>query len=404
MSIVINIGSLDVSEIREDLAKEITELTNIGVLIESDASQILLRDCKKTNIGASIKIPKGLKTKIVSINGEIKIDREYLEGLVDPIILLVNGKLTFHGDLNKEIIDEKIYMFMLNGELITPKSLSGIVQSKGQINGKQIVYKSDYILLNDKVLLKNRFLKSLKPGSKLVINNLFIVEDLDLDLLKDKVSNIQVLEKLVVLEKYDEILADYIDEYYQVDIHLVPEGKGDFKYIENDIKLDDNSLLRYKHNRLFVDGNVEIYLRESDIDFNEFIEYLACDKLVCDIGTYNIIKKCLDESIEVEIIKGKLLENSSKLVITDRFEEETTIKNHGKLIFEEGLDIDNLREKVISITNHGVIEVPQDIMSIIQNKTTANYGKIKVSTNKDDENKQLEVENVMYMNVAELKL
>ena len=402
MSKIMNIAYLDVSEIQEDLAKDITEIMNIGVLVESDNSQVILKDCKKTNIGASIKLPKNLNVKMVTHNGELNIDREYLEGLIHPIILMVNGKMTFQSDINKELLDEKIYLMMINGELVAPKNLSGVIHSKSQVNGNTLVYNTEYIYINNMVDLTNRFLKSLKPKSQFAVNNLVIIEDIDLDLLKDKVLNIQVLGKLVSLEKYDEVLSNFIDEYYNVEISLVPEGKGEVKYIKEDIKIDNSSIQRYNQNRLYVEGNVEIYLKE-ELVFNDYIEYLVCDKLICDIITYNRIKNSLDDKIEVEIIKGKLLNNSSKLILNDDFLEETTIKNMGKLIISERVSIDNFKEKVASIINYGVIVAPEYMLSIVRDKTSENFGKIK-STEDNNKNLVEETENIIYSNVAELKL
>lgn len=402
MSKIMNIGFLDVSEIKEGLAREITEIENIGLLIESEDSQILLKDAKKMNIGSSIKIPIGEKINVVPINGSIKIDRDYLEGLIDPIVLLVNGMISLDKDIDKELINEKIYMIMLNGKLVTPKSLSGIIQSKGQINGETITYKNDYIYFDDRIELTNRFLKSLKPNSKLAIEILTLIEDIDLDLLKDKISNIQVLNKLVTLEKYEDILGEYIDEFYDVELHLIPEGQGKVIFIEGDIKLNNTSIERYKLSRIFVDGEVEIDLNE-DIIFKDHIEYMTCDKLICNLNTFNIIKDYLGKEVEVEVIRGKLIKNNGKLVISNDFNEEVTIKNTGKLVFEEGFNIDNFNQMVVSISNYGVIQAPEDIVDLIKEKTAENFGKIKVTEDKLQKQSEEEL-NIMYSNTASLKL
>ncbi len=69
MGKITNLGVLDVREIKEDLAKEITQMENIGLLIESDESQVLLKHANKINIGTSMKIPLGLNLKFVMKNG-----------------------------------------------------------------------------------------------------------------------------------------------------------------------------------------------------------------------------------------------------------------------------------------------------------------------------------------------
>lgn len=55
MSKIENINMLDARNIKEDLAKEISNICNIGFLIESDDSQLLLKDCKKNECGCYCK-------------------------------------------------------------------------------------------------------------------------------------------------------------------------------------------------------------------------------------------------------------------------------------------------------------------------------------------------------------
>lgn len=157
MAIIKNIAVLNVMDIKEEVAKEITELKNIGLLMESDRSQELLSKCKKTNIGATIKIPTELNLKIISINGESNIDKEFLESLVDPAIFLVNGSIQIANDVDKQLFNEKIYKILLNGNLVCPKKLKGIIGAKSMINGLTNCYNNDYKYINETVRLDNRF-------------------------------------------------------------------------------------------------------------------------------------------------------------------------------------------------------------------------------------------------------
>ncbi len=89
-----------------------------------------------------------------------------------------------------------IYTIVLNGRLISPKKLSGLIESKGMINGGEILsYTSDYEFFCGTTEITNRFLKVLKPDSKLAFENLVIINNIDMDIFKEKISNIQVLKK-----------------------------------------------------------------------------------------------------------------------------------------------------------------------------------------------------------------
>ena len=401
MSKIIGIGMLDVRNISEDLAQEITKIEDIGTLVESDESRVLLKNCEKINVASTIKVPKEIN--IIIQNGKMKVDRDYLEGLVKSVSIMVNGILTFENDIDIKLFDDKVYSVLLNGKLICTKRLAVAVQSKGIINGKIVNYNNDYKFFSGSFKLTNSFLKSLKSDSKLAFEQLIIIDDIDIKLLKEKISNIQILDKVVMLDEYEDEISPYIDEYYTVNKTLIPQGSGGVQYIDGDISIDDISIRKYDHNVLYVDGDAEIYLKDN-IVFDQYIEHLICDAVVCDEKTYEIIKDGLDKNVEVEIIKGKLLNNKGKLILSGNLEEEVTIRNMGKLIFDENLDYEKFNENVASIINYGLIEVPEDKLNTVNNKITDNYGKIMTPKEEKAEESNNDMEKILYGNVAELRL
>lgn len=402
MSKVMNIGVLDVRGISEEVAGKIGELENIGVLIENDRSQILLKDTKKSNVGSTIKIADGQDLKVIMHNGELKVDQEYLEGILSPIVLLLNGRIVFDKTVDNITLNEKIHSIMVNGELICPKRLAGLLQSKGTINGQLLGYASDYNFYNGSIKLTNKFLKSIKGNSKISLKKLVVLEDIDPVLLEEKISNMEVLKKLIIVEEYEDVVSQYIDDYYGIKKIIVPGNGREVKYIDENINLDNTSILKYDHNVVFVDGRVSIKLTE-DVDFSSYIELLICDKVVCNEETYEMIKNNLGEEVKVEIIEGQLIENLGKMVLTGDIEEKMTIVNKGKLVLDENLNYDSFVENVISIKNYGLIEGPEDKLGIIRSVIKENYGKIK-AVGEDKKGEGDKEEDILYSNVGELKL
>lgn len=402
-----NIGMLDVREIEEEIANKISAIENIGVFIESDESKKLLKHVKKQNIGTSLKIPLNKDLKIISNNGRMKIDREYLEGIDGQVVILVNGELRFTQEVSSELINEKIYLIMLNGRLICPKNISGTISSKATINGSALVYKSGYIFFPGAVELTNGFLKGFKEKSKLSFEKLIVKEALDPELLESKLDNIEVINQLISLEKYEDPIYPLIDEYYSVEKEIIPCDAKGIAYIKGDTKLDRRDIERYDKTALYIDGDVEINLSD-DMDFSKHIVYLTCDKLVLNNRTYTKIRDQIGKNVEVEIISGKLLVNKGKMMISENFDEIVTIKNMGKLEFGENTDYENLDQYIYSIENYGVIACPPKLMGIVNKKTVKNYGKIKsyeiLSEPDNKAEKDKEKEDILYSNMAELKL
>lgn len=406
MAKIINIGVLDVRDVTNELAQQITEIENVGVIIENEDSQVLLKNCKRVNVGATMKLPKDLKAKFITQNGEMKLDKDFLEGLLEPVILLVNGSLTIENDIDINLFDEKIYSMLVNGELICPKNLAGIIQSKGTVNGETLRYNNGYKYIEGNVKLTNRFLKGLKLNSKLAFEQLMAIEDMDIKLLEEKIANIQVLDKLILVDEIEDNISQYIDEYYSVDKTILPNTDKGVKYIDDDISLNDSSIKKYDNDVLYVDGDVEIFLDE-DVEFSKYIDKLFCDTITCNEKTYEIIKGSIGEDVEVKIIKGKLLKNSGKMTLTGEIEEEVTIRNMGKLILDEKIDYDNFDMNVVSISNFGLILAPENKLSIVKNKLKENFGKV-MSLEEKEINEKNKVdqkdEEILYANVGELKL
>ncbi|KGG81287.1 hypothetical protein Y919_01295 [Caloranaerobacter azorensis H53214] len=398
MSVIENIGLLDTRNIKEDLAKEITKICNVGILIESNESQLLLKNCEKVNVGLIVEIPKGIQ--MVTCSGILKMNRNYLEGLLNQIAILVNGTIIFEEDIDSNLINEKIYCLIVNGRMICPERLNGVMQSKSKINGQICSYKDDYILFGSTIILNNQFLYGLKPHSKLAIDKAIIIEDVDMKLFEERVSNIQILDKLVIADEFEKEFAKYINEYYLLDKTVVPKGS---KYIEHDIKLNDNTIKVYNDSILFVDGEVEIYL-EDDSKLKDHIKSLICDSIVCRAKNYEAVKGILgNENIEIEIIEGKLIKNTGKMVLSgvvENVDEGVTIRNMGKLVIDENIDVDVFNKKVKSILNFGLIVAPEKVINIVRSKIEEDYGRIKMSSSQKD---NMEA-NILYSNTGELIL
>jgi hypothetical protein len=401
MAKVMNIGVLDVVDIKEELAKEITELQNIGLLIESDKSQALLGNCKKTNIGFTLKMSSD--AKIILKDGEVKLDNDFLTGLLDPVIFLVNGNMIIKGDVDIKLFDEKVYKILLNGVLECPKKLKGIVELKSTINGMTNYYSSDYKYFSNNVRLNNRFLKGLKANSKLSFNTLMIVDEIDLNLFREKISNIEILNKLILLDEYEDNILEYVNDYYEVNLVIIPKGKNGIKYFDKDIRIDDNFIKKLDNDVLYVDGDVEIYLKE-DLEINKYIKYLISDSVICNEKCFTQINDILADDVKVEIIEGKLIKNNGKMNLSPEFDEKVTIKNMGKIVIDEDVNENNFNEMVSEIINYGAIAVSKDKMSLVKNKVNKNYGNVKELIREEEEDKENLDEDVLYNSIGELKL
>lgn len=403
MAKIENIGLLDVREIREEVAENITSIENVGILIESDKSQILLKNAKKVNIGMTLKVPSDKKINVAIQNGSQVVDKEYLEGIDDQVAFIANGELIFKNDVDLELLKEKLFTVMVNGEIICPRRLSSTIQSRGTINGYLTSYSSDYTLINGKVKFNNGFLRSLKGKSKISVEKLIVLDPIDSALLNERISNIEVLKKLIILEDLEGEISNYIDNYYSVNKEIIPNISKEIHYIDKRVKIDNNFLMKYNEAVLYVDGKVDFNLEENT-DFGKHIKLLLCKSITCDKKTYDMIKDNIGENVEVEIIEENVFVNNGNMRLTGSINDEMIIKNMGKLQIDDNLDMESFAKNVLEIKNYGLIVVPEDKLAMVKEKVKENKGAIISDKDKREKGIEKEKEDILYSNMGELKL
>ncbi len=400
MSTIKNIGFLDTRDISEELAGRITEISNIGVFVYNDRSQNLLLDAKRVNIGTAIKLKDDEDIDVSMRNGELKIDNDYLKYLRGNLIINVNGVLFIDKDVEADSIYEKLYGINVNGKLIAPNNLSGILDSRATVNGKSVYYNRDYIFIN-KLELNNDFLNNLEDNSNLSTEDAVILENIDIELLNKKVSNIEVLGKLIIMENQVDSFKAIIKDYFSVNKKVIPNYKEEIRLLDKDMIIDDSSILNFNGEYLYSLKNIEIYLDETH-DIERYIEFIGAKEIITNRETYEKIKDIIIKDTKITVIDGKQLKNLSSLVLTGVVSEKLNIKNLGELYIRKDIDIESFEENIVSIENLGLVKVDKEVIDIVRNKLTKNLGELEIAGEVNEENEIKE--DVLYMNIEELKL
>jgi len=223
------------------------------------------------------------------------------------------------------------------------------------------------------------------------------------DSFEERISNIEVLGKLIILESLEEDISQYIDNYYSVNKELIPNIDGEIHYIGKDVLIDNRFLEKYNEAIIYIDGNVSFNLEENT-DFGKHIKLLLCKKITCKKKIYDMIKGHIGENVNVEIMEEGLRINTGHMVLTGKIGEEIIIQNMGKLNIGENLDIETFSKNVVEIRNYGLIVVPEDKLDIIKEKVKVNRGVISSTKERQEKAKAESKEEILYENMGELKL
>lgn len=399
MGVIRNIGLLDTRNITEEMAKEITEIKNIGSIVENNKSRELLVKAKKQNIGLSIKISD--EAELIIRNGKLEIDNDFLKYLKNKIAIMINGVVIFKKDIDIDILDEKLEIVNINGKLISPKELSGIVNSRSQINGISIYYDSETTFI-EKLYLDNNFLEKIDKSLKFSVCELIAIEELNENLIENNLSNIEILENIIITENNEAKLKNKIQDYYSVEKELIPSYMDKVRFIDEDMSINDRNIKRYNGEYIYCREEVEIYLEEIE-EVEKYIKFLFAKKLTTNNKTYEKIKDVLMGDIEIVLVEGRIVKNKGSMILSSKINEKMAIENMGSLTIKDDIEVESFIENIEFIENYGVIKVGEEIEEIVRNKIKNNFGSIKIIGEENKVEKEKE-ENIIYENLGSLTL
>ena len=181
-----NVGVLDLRTTSAEVIEQIAEIGNVGVLFYTPETAVLLPRLKIRNLGVSIEVPADARF----INGEMSLYADaFAEGMA-PLSLVVNGQLFVGPDVSSEMLNNYLTRITVNGQLICPRHVLGVLESKlDHQNGQLYTYEKDVQLVRGKLELTAAYLEGLNDAAQLMIlGNLTIPEVLPNDVLKPKIG------------------------------------------------------------------------------------------------------------------------------------------------------------------------------------------------------------------------
>lgn len=243
--------------------------------------------------------------KVNMVNGKTELTASHKpEG---KSVLIVNGKLNIDADAADTLrAYEKI---VVNGKVLCPESLVGLVTEKCSVNGKLSAYPDDAVVLNGTVKLDRLFL--LRAQERLYWTDRQFVAaapDLDAAALAAKGARFSA-PRVLLAERFVETLLPLFNE--DAEVTVLPEGTV---LVDDDLELTSRSIRRYGA-RIHVLGDVTVSAEAADA--LEQLEYLhssgdvllpaALEDAFCSIP--DVVYKGL------RVMKGKLIHGSAEAKI-----------------------------------------------------------------------------------------
>lgn len=381
-----NIGLLDLRRATDEQLAQISRIESIGTLIIGETQMDALSKIRRTAIGTTIQIPRD--AELILQNGECHINATRINGFKGKTFFIINGVAIFDETVVVEDL-EKIARMMINGRLIMPETLLGTLGARVQINGDTVALKSGEQYKEDVFKLDDINLYGIAEGSKLVVDQLYALDDFDQALFHEKISAIRVLEEVVTTHANLKMIAKSITNYLQVEKVVVPDG---YAYFDS-LTLDEKKLQTLNARNLFIKGQLTIDVSSSLL--LEKITGIICDTLELNQSEYDVLRPILVKAANIKWKDHGDTMNMTHLLISDYYlnqVDSVSFTNYGKLVFDNTVSRELFEAKVTRIENYGVVSCPQDLYAHVLKRVIKNFGKVKVheeeaySPDSEDEN------------------
>ena len=386
-----NIGLLDLRTATEESISGISGIRNVGLMLASESTRALIARLSTANVGALAIAP----AEAALINGRVTFTSEYPGTRQEPLSLIINGRLLVKADVSAQAIEEGVKTLIINGDVICPRELESVVQSKvGWINGRTLTYESNDLLVPDRLVLDRAYLESLYDGSRLVVvGGLDVPEVLSNELLERKVASIAVGRSARFHQENADLLRPRIvDLTGRLRFRVIPEG---YRLVDKRLDIGNAMLRTLDSAKLYVAGRVVI---ERDTDpallDSGLSALMTDDLLICPVGLQDVIaSKCDLLQTRSVFYEGELwLVEDDQELAPSRFEytEGTiTLLVLGDLAISPDVEPQMLADRLRKVHNIGDIYCSPEQMGALQARigiSEGDFGDIDAQRGSDSSN------------------
>lgn len=391
-----NIGTLDVRNVTPELGDKLGFITKIGTYITNDKSEMILFDVEKNNIGSVIKTNE--KLGLSTINGTTEFSNEYLKSIDGKVILTINGKGIVEKGVDSKLFLEKVHSGTVNGIMIIPSDISGVIKTHLTINGKVIEYDYDKTYVSQEIELNDDFFITYFGDKNVAVSTLVAIEPLNMTELVDVFDSIQVINQLITTRENIKLLKPYL----KVDQNNIKLVEAPAYYEKGKVEFDESLSFRTADKNLIIDGQLTI----NDILHLDVLgdHKIQANKILCSKADYELVKSyCMKSNADIRFVEDQPIGNYASITINKEYlshlKEKKVLENYGVLEFD--LDINGLGNEpiLLDINNYGSIKIPDGIQQSMYDLISQNYGTIN-----SDENQQTKDDNVLYENMGYLEL
>ncbi len=367
-----NIGMLDLRKATKEELKNISKIENIGTVVITEEQLGDMDQIKQKNVGALLQVPENVD--LVTHNGMHTLSKVILEGLENPMLLVINGKLKVE-PINSPESMKMLYKVVINGRMIISETDFAAMAGRVTVNGDTVLYRNDEVYVEGAFSVVDEQLYGVQPGTKLLTDNLKVLEPFDEALFNETFDSVRILRSLIVSKNNIRSVARKISNYLEIEKVIVEEG---YAYFDK-LTIDESNYQSLGSDRLHIKGKLVIDLPVEKI--KPYVNKIICKSVEVTEAELDALKEIIEKAEHISVIDPNMTKNFAIMTINKAYLEDSEgvkIKNNGVLTFDSSVTKELVETKIIKIENYGVLGFQKEIQNAIMQKLSKNYGVINL--------------------------
>ena len=381
-----NVGTLDIRTATDETVAEIRRVGNVGMVIYSPKTAHLIPRLNIGNMGSAVEVPDDAKF----FTGQVDITRDYFKDQEAAQSMAIVGQLLIRPDVPAEELRDGLEKLFVCGQILCPEPLVGIVKSKLQeLTGQLRTYGESTKFVLGKLTLDENYLNSLDDNAELLVLGKVDAPDiLDDDLLKRKITRLEVTGKIDCRGENQTALRAILDDKGSTKISAIPAG---FEPVDGSIVLDDTTLSALPGRRLQCAGSVRI---ASEVDADSLDQALdelrIAGLLVCPAALKEVAsRKCDLFKTKAIFHAGELwlIDDDTELMASrfDYLDGKATLVVNDTLELDPAIDPKVLADRLDRVHNLDTILCTPEQMGALQARMGLNEGQLVDATKEKEE-------------------
>jgi hypothetical protein len=365
--IIGNIGMLDMRTATEASIDRIAKIGNVGTILCSQETKQFITKLQIGNAGSVVVAPENARL----LSGQETIGKDAFSDHENPATYVISGQVLFASDIPEDDIRNGLKELNASGQLVVPKHLAGLLQTKMvEMSGQILEYEGSPKILMGKQSITSGYLEGLEDGTELLVFGRVDFPDvIPNELIHKKLRRIQIMGRLRLREENHGAILGAMSGEHTARVTVIPSG---FTVVSNRTTVDMATLASLSARKLYFEDEVEIVSEVTSEAFAEAVEEMVpTGRIICPDHLKDTLAERCDLLAHPPVYTtGPVWRVDDEMSVAasrfDFIDEPVTVVVTGELYVDADVEAAKLHASIARVHNFGEIYCTKEQMGALQ--------------------------------------